>query len=189
MPTEGTVTVADQQISSLTPAERALYRATHVGFVFQLFHLLPYLDILENVLVAARPTHEQEDAAMAGQLLEDFGLNERLGHLPSQLSAGERQRVAMARALAIRPRLLLMDEPFSALDTQVRHSLRDSVRELQRKAGVAAIMVTHDRGEAWALADRIAVMDHGRIVQFDQPEVLSERPANDAVRSLVAGLE
>ncbi|MFV0333715.1 MAG: ATP-binding cassette domain-containing protein, partial [Tropicimonas sp.] len=107
---------------------------------------------------------------------------------PAQLSGGQRQRVAMARALAIGPRLLLMDEPFSALDAQVRESLRDSVRALQRKAGVGAIMVTHDRAEAWALADRIAVMEHGRIVQFDTPHTLRQQPASEAVRYLVQGV-
>jgi len=143
LPTEGTVTVAGQQISSLTPAERALYRATHVGFVFQLFHLLPYLDILENVLVAARPTHEQEDAASARQLLEDFGLNERLGHLPSQLSAGERQRVAMARALLTSPRLLLADEPTGNLDPESAASVMQLIEEFHSQGGTV-LLVTHD---------------------------------------------
>ncbi len=95
----------------------------------------------------------------------------------------------MARALAIEPRLLLMDEPFSALDAQVRQSLRGSVRELQRKAGVGAIMVTHDRSEAWALADRVAVMNEGRIEQFDRPEMIDAQPKSDFVRSITGRME
>ena len=108
---------------------------------------------------------------------------------PAQLAGGQRQRDAKARALAIDPQLLLMDEPFSALDAQVRQSLRGEVRDLQRKAGVGAIMVTHDRAEACALADRIAVMDRGRIVQYDAPEVIRDNPANDAVRAMFAPVE
>ena len=143
LPTQGTVTVAGHEISSLTPAERAHYRATYVGFVFQLFHLLPYLDILENVLVAARPTHEEEDAARAGQLLDDFGLNERIGHLPSQLSAGERQRVAMARALLTSPRLLLADEPTGNLDPESAAVVMQLIEEFHSQGGTV-LLVTHD---------------------------------------------
>jgi ABC-type lipoprotein export system ATPase subunit len=143
LPTEGTVTVADQQISSLTPGQRASYRATHVGFVFQLFHLLPYLDILENVLVAARPTHEQEDTERANQLLKDFCLYDRLGHLPSQLSAGERQRVAMARALLTSPRLLLADEPTGNLDPENATAVMQLIEEFHSQGGTV-LLVTHD---------------------------------------------
>ena len=186
---QGRLLMDGQDITTLPAGKR------HFGMVFQNYALFRHMTVAQNIGFglkvmhgAARPS-AKEIATRVGELLEMVELPDLADRYPAQLSGGQRQRVAMARALAIRPRLLLMDEPFSALDTQVRHSLRDSVRELQRKAGVAAIMVTHDRGEAWALADRIAVMDHGRIVQFDQPEVLSERPANDAVRSLVAGLE
>ncbi|MDB2490610.1 MAG: ABC transporter ATP-binding protein [Paracoccus sp. (in: a-proteobacteria)] len=182
--------IMDGQDITTSPAGKR-----HFGMVFQNYALFRHMTVAQNIGFglkvmqgAARPSAKEIDTRV-DELLEMVELPDLADRYPAQLSGGQRQRVAMARALAIRPRLLLMDEPFSALDTQVRHSLRDSVRELQRKAGVAAIMVTHDRGEAWALADRIAVMDHGRIVQFDQPEVLSERPANDAVRSLVAGLE
>jgi ABC-type lipoprotein export system ATPase subunit len=99
LPTSGTVSVLEQEISSMNSADRAKFRATHVGFVFQMFHLLPYLSVMENVLVAARPTHQEEDQQKATELLEQFSLQDRLWHRPAQLSAGERQRVAMARAL------------------------------------------------------------------------------------------
>jgi sulfate transport system ATP-binding protein len=116
-----------------------------------------------------------------------IGLQDLGDRFPQQLSGGQRQRVAMARALAINPQLLLMDEPFSALDAQVRRSLRSSVRTLQQKVGVGAIMVTHDQAEAWDLADRVAVMDQGQIVQFDTPDALRDRPATGAVRELLQG--
>jgi len=148
LPTQGTVTVAGQEISSLTSAGRAHFRATHVGFVFQLFHLLPYLDILENVLVAAGPGDAGEATAVARQLLDDFGLNERLSHLPGQLSAGERQRVAMARALLTSPQLLLADEPTGNLDPDSAASVLDLIDEYHRQGGTV-LLVTHD--------DRISV--------------------------------
>ncbi|MFV0244623.1 MAG: ABC transporter ATP-binding protein [Qingshengfaniella sp.] len=166
----------------------------HFGMVFQNYALFRHMTVAQNVAfglkVMPRRTRPApaEITARVAQLLEMIELPDLANRFPGQLSGGQRQRVAMARALAIRPRLLLMDEPFSALDAQVRESLRDSVRALQRKAGVGAIMVTHDRAEAWALADRIAVMEQGQIVQFDTPHRLRDQPASDAVRYLVEGV-
>ena len=161
LPTQGTVNVAGQEISSLTPAQRAHFRATHVGFVFQLFHLLPYLDILENVLVAARPTDQQEDAARARQLLDDFGLNERLSHLPGQLSAGERQRVAMARALLTSPQLLLADEPTGNLDPESAASVLELIEEFHAGGGTV-LLVTHD-DRISSRAQRTIRLSNGRL--------------------------
>jgi len=162
-PTAGTVTVAGKVISSMTPAERAGFRADNVGFVFQLFHLLPYLDIRENVLVAARRTHAEQDAATAMQLLDDFGLNERLSHLPSQLSAGERQRVAMARALLTAPQLLLADEPTGNLDPESTTSVMQLIDTFHRDGGTV-LLVTHD--------DRISARAQ-RTIRLDKGEVIS----------------
>jgi sulfate transport system ATP-binding protein len=163
------------------------------GMVFQNYALFRHMTAAQNiafglkVLPRAERPSRGDIAARTQELLDMIEIPHLADRYPAQLSGGQRQRVAMARALAIRPRLLLMDEPFSALDAQVRQSLRGSVRALQKKAGVGAIMVTHDRAEAFALADRIAVMDHGRIVQFDTPEALQTRPATEMVRSLLQG--
>lgn len=150
--------------------------ARHFGMVFQNYALFRHMTVAQNVgfglKVMKHGPSRTEIATRVDELLEMIELPHLAHRYPAQLSGGQRQRVAMARALAIRPRLLLMDEPFSALDAQVRVSLRSSVRDLQRKAGVGAIMVTHDQSEARALADRIAVMDKGRIVTFDTPEAL-----------------
>ena len=157
--------------------------ARHFGMVFQNYALFRHLTVAQNVgfglKVMKNGPGRAEIATRVAELLEMIELPDLADRYPAQLSGGQRQRVAMARALAIRPRLLLMDEPFSALDAQVRVSLRGSVRDLQRKAGVGAIMVTHDQAEARALADRIAVMDQGRIVQFDTPDALGEEPLSD----------
>lgn len=142
-PTEGTVSVLGKQVSSMTPSERASFRAAHVGFVFQLFHLLPYLDILENVLVAARPDQGDQAEEVARRLLDDFGLNERLSHLPSQLSAGERQRVAMARAMLTSPQLLLADEPTGNLDPDSAALVMGLIEKFHGRGGTV-LLVTHD---------------------------------------------
>ena len=164
----------DEEITHVPAGKRRF------GMVFQNYALFRHMTVADNIAFGLKvlPRHERPSseavAEKVDELLEMIGLTD-LGHrFPAQLSGGQRQRVAMARALAINPRLLLMDEPFSALDAQVRISLRGSVRALQQKIGVSAIMVTHDQAEAWALADRVAVMDHGRIVKFDTPEALRE---------------
>ncbi|MBE3638858.1 ABC transporter ATP-binding protein [Mangrovicoccus algicola] len=185
-PDSGTLSLDGEDITRLSAGAR------HFGMVFQSYALFRHMSVAENIGFGlkvmprgSRPSRRQI-AARVEELLEMIelpGLGERY---PAQLSGGQRQRVAMARALAINPRLLLMDEPFSALDAQVRQSLRASVRDLQQKIGVAAILVTHDRAEAWALADRIAVMGEGRILQYDRPERLREAPASEAVRVLAA---
>ncbi|WP_460275746.1 ABC transporter ATP-binding protein [Celeribacter sp. ULVN23_4] len=145
--------------------------ARHFGMVFQNYALFRHMTVSENIgfglKVMKRGPRAAEIQTRVDELLEMIELPDLGGRYPAELSGGQRQRVAMARALAIKPRLLLMDEPFSALDAQVRVSLRSEVRALQRRAGVGAIMVTHDQSEAMALADRIATMDHGRIVSFE----------------------
>lgn len=182
----GKLILDGEDITTLPAGQR------HFGMVFQSYALFRHMTVAQNIgfgLKIMRGRNRLSPAAIAQrvtELLETIELPDLGDRYPAQLSGGQRQRVAMARALAIRPRLLLMDEPFSALDAQVRQSLRSSVRELQRQAGVGAIMVTHDRAEAWTLADRIAVMDHGRIVQFDSPEALLNNPATDSVRVLVS---
>ena len=145
----------------MSAAERAAFRADHLGFVFQLFHLLPYLTVLDNVLVAATPPTRATARQRGAELLERFGLGDRLSHRPGQLSVGQRQRVAMARALLNRPRLLLADEPTGNLDPANAAALLDLLSEYQREGGTV-LMVTH---EAYAAerAQRTVTMNEGRI--------------------------
>ncbi|MEM6460911.1 MAG: ABC transporter ATP-binding protein [Pseudomonadota bacterium] len=158
-------------------------RQRRFGMVFQSYALFRHMNVRNNIAFGLtilprqqRPSRS-DIAARTDELLDMIGLQDLAERYPAQLSGGQRQRVAMARALAIEPRLLLMDEPFSALDAHIRAGLRSQVREIQRKAGVGAIMVTHDQIEATALADRIAVMENGRIVQFSSPDDLRSGPA------------
>lgn len=161
LPTAGRVVVAGQEISQMSASERAAFRADHLGFVFQLFHLLPYLSVLDNVLVAATPATRATARQRGSELLERFGLGDRLSHRPGQLSVGQRQRVAMARALLNRPRLLLADEPTGNLDPANAAALLDLLSEYQREGGTV-LMVTH---EAYAAqrAQRTVTMNEGRI--------------------------
>ncbi len=165
--------------------------ARRFGMVFQSYALFRHMSVAQNVGFGLRvlPRSERPSrAARRARVAELLGLIEMedlADRYPAQLSGGQQQRVAMARALAISPRLLLLDEPFSALDAQVRRSLRGSVRDLQRKVGVTAILVTHDQAEAFEIADRVAVMNAGRIEQLGTPDDLRSRPATPFVKDFV----
>lgn len=161
LPTAGDVTVAEQTVSSMNSAQRAEFRSHRLGFVFQMFHLLPYLNVLDNVLVGARPGNADAARERATELLERFGLEPRLSHRPGQLSAGERQRVAMARALLNRPQLLLADEPTGNLDPESAHALLDLLAEYHADGGTI-LLVTHD-DRAAERAERTVAMAAGRI--------------------------
>ncbi|PZX12876.1 sulfate transport system ATP-binding protein [Palleronia aestuarii] len=165
--------------------------ARRFGMVFQSYALFRHMSVAQNVDFglrvlprAERPPKAERDARVR-ELLDLIEMGDLGARYPAQLSGGQRQRVAMARALAISPKLLLLDEPFSALDAQVRQSLRGSVRELQRKVGVAAILVTHDQTEAFAIADRVAVMNTGRIEQIGTERELRDAPASPFVRDFL----
>lgn len=185
-PDAGRLVLDGEDITAL-PAGRRRF-----GMVFQSYALFRHMSVADNVAFglrvlprAARPSKARRGERVE-ELLDLIGMADLGGRYPAQLSGGQRQRVAMARALAIEPRLLLLDEPFSALDAQVRQALRGSVRELQRRVGVAAILVTHDQAEAFAVADRVAVMNEGRIEQMGTRSELTDAPATPFVRDFLA---
>ena len=156
----------------------------NIGFVFQHYALFRHMSIFENVAFglrirpAARRPSRAEITQRVFALLERVQIPELASRRPEEISGGQRQRAALARALAIEPRLLLLDEPFGALDAEVRKGLRRWLRDLHHDLGLTSIFVTHDQDEAMELADRVAVMRAGRLVQFDTPEALMDRPAN-----------
>ena len=185
-PDAGRLVLGGEDITGL-PAGRRRF-----GMVFQSYALFPHMSVAENVAFGlrvmprrTRPARVEREARVA-RLLDMVGLAGLAARYPAQLSGGQQQRVAMARALAIEPRMLLLDEPFSALDAQVRASLRGELRALQRRVGVAAILVTHDQSEAMAIADRVAVMNAGRIEQVGPPEALRAAPRTAFVRAFLA---
>ncbi len=169
-------------------------RKRQFGMVFQNYALFEHMSVADNVAfgLKMRPRKlrpaKAEITRRVTELLEMAEIAHLADRFPSQLSGGQRQRVALTRALAIEPRMLLLDEPFSALDTKVRKGLRSSLRALQKKVGIAAILVTHDQEEALEMADRIAVMNEGRIEQFDTAENLLNHPATPFVADFLEGM-
>jgi ABC-type lipoprotein export system ATPase subunit len=161
-PTSGSICVDGFEISSAAAGERAAFRASHIGFVFQMFHLLPYLNILDNVIAAAvKPGAEVSKKAKS--LLGQFGLESRLLHRPGQLSAGERQRAAVARALINDPRLLLADEPTGNLDAKNAAAVLDLLSEFHENGGVV-LLATHDETAA-ARAEGLLEIEAGEIIK------------------------
>ncbi len=143
-PTEGKVEVEGKPIYSLSPDERARFRASHIGFVFQQFHLIPYLSVLENVLTVTLAERKPDAETRARELLERFGMAPRSWHLPEQLSTGERQRTALARALLNKPKVILADEPTGNLDEENTRLVLSALAEFSQEGGIV-LLVTHDR--------------------------------------------
>ena len=179
----GSIALAGRELSTagacVPPEKRAL------GVVFQDYALFPHLTLEQNVAFGLKMLSRSERQSRIRELLQLVQLQDYTGHYPHQLSGGQQQRVALARALAPRPRLLLMDEPFSNLDTELRRSLAAEVREILREEGTAAILVTHDRGEAFVAGDKLGVLNEGRLQQWESPENIYRNPANAAVARVV----
>ena len=180
-PTAGRIFFGDEDASSKTVQER------NVGFVFQAYALFRNMSVLENISFglkvrprATRPANA-DIKKRAMELLDLVQLSGMHDRFPQQLSGGQRQRVALARALAIEPRVLLLDEPFGALDAQVRKELRKWLREIHDKTGHTTVFVTHDQEEALELADRLVVMSRGKIEQVGSPDAIYDQPLNPFV--------
>lgn len=180
-PDAGQVLVDGQDVTGV-PAQRR-----DAGMVFQSYSLFPHLSAVDNVAfgLRMRKVRTAERRARAAELLELVGLGDKGERFPHQLSGGQQQRVALARALALRPRVLLLDEPLSALDAKVRLTLREEIRRLQRELGITTLFVTHDQEEALSMADRVAVMRAGRLEQCAPPAELYGRPATAFVAEFV----
>ncbi len=147
-----------------------------IGFVFQDFALFPHLTVMDNVIFGLRDIPKSQKTARAAEMLELIGMMPFSKRKPHELSGGQQQRVAVARALAPRPEILLMDEPFSNLDAVLRQTTRDEVRRILKEARMSSILVTHDQEEALSVADRIGVMENGSLIQIGTPEEVYYRP-------------
>ena len=161
-PSDGSVQLARRDLYALSPAERARLRSSEIGFVFQMFHLVPYLDLLGNVLLACPGKPSAEVRQRAGGLMDELGLADRASHRPGELSAGERQRLAVARALLNRPKLILADEPTGNLDPENAAEVIRHLAEFHRGGGTV-VLVTHGAA-ADAHADRTLRLEQGRLV-------------------------
>jgi iron(III) transport system ATP-binding protein len=172
----GTVAIAGALVGG--PTIHVPPESRNIGLVFQDFALFPHLSVADNIAFGLRDLDPQAQRARVAETLADVGLGHAAGAFPHMLSGGEQQRVALARALARQPRLLLLDEPFSGLDARLREQVRDVTLAALRKSGTATLMVTHDAEEAMFMADRIAVMRSGAIVQQGTPIDLYARPGS-----------
>lgn len=182
-PSSGRVVFAGEDVASLKPA--ALRR--RVGYVFQGVGLFPHFSVAENIAIGPRLAGEKLAPARIAELLALVELDPALAsRMPDELSGGQRQRVGVARALAGEPELLIMDEPFGALDPVTRDALGRKVRELHDKLGLTTVMVTHDMAEALLLADRVLVMDQGVIVADETPRALLAGAGGAVAQGLVA---
>ncbi len=183
-PTVGTITVGGRDITRVPANKRDM------GMVFQAYSLFPNMTVRENVAFGLRMRGHQKTARLrrATELLELVGLAQAADRYPHQLSGGQQQRVAIARALAIEPTVLLLDEPLSALDALVRHQLRAEIRSLQLRLGITTLFVTHDQAEALSIADRVGVMNAGRLEQIDTPENVYRYPATEFVAEFVGAM-
>ncbi|MBV9026141.1 MAG: ABC transporter ATP-binding protein [Streptomycetaceae bacterium] len=180
-PDFGDVMVDGEDVTAV-PAHRR-----DAGMVFQSYSLFPHLSAADNVAfgLRMRKIGVAERRARAAELLELVGLPQHGDRYPHQLSGGQQQRIALARALALRPRVLLLDEPLSALDAKVRLTLREEIRRLQRELAITTLFVTHDQEEALSMADRVAVMHAGRLEQCAEPAELYAHPATAFVAEFV----
>ncbi len=179
----GQIALGGRTISE--PERTVVPERRRVGMVFQDFALFPHLDVQHNVAFGLHGTGRQETRDRVQALLDMVGLASAGRAMPHELSGGQQQRIALARALAPRPDILLLDEPFSSLDSELREELAAEVRGLLQRHGTTAVLVTHDQQEAFAMADRVSLMHHGRIVQTASPAGLYQQPADEFVANFI----
>lgn len=181
--TSGLIAIHGESVS--TPHQHRAPEQRRVGMVFQDFALFPHLSVAYNVSFGLRSGTRAERRARADEMLAVVGLSEHADKFPHQLSGGQQQRIALARALASRPRVLLLDESLSALDMKLRKDMQIELKRLQAETGITFIFVTHDQEEALTMSDRIAVMSKGRILQVGTPNEIYERPLNRTVADFI----
>lgn len=172
--TAGKITADEKNITNLPPKDR------NIGMVFQSYALYPHLKVIDNIAfpLKQKKVPKEERHAKAREMAKKLQIEHLLDRKPTQLSGGQQQRVAMCRAMVKEPQILLFDEPMSNLDARLKIEIREVIKRLQAESGITSIIVTHDQEEAMAIADRIAILDNGRIQQFDTPYELYQHPAN-----------
>ena len=186
-PTKGEVIIAGKHIEKLNEEQLVTFRRDHVGFIFQSFHLMGTLNAVENVALplSFRGVPRDVRVRKANEMLDLVKLGKHKKHLPNQMSGGQQQRVGVARAFATDSDLILMDEPFSALDPLTREELQDEIVKLQKEYQKTIVFVTHDMDEAIKCADKICFIQNGTVIQFDKTEEILRHPANDYVEKFV----
>lgn len=187
VPDEGTVYIDNRVQTSISQGVLVPPYSREIGFVFQNYALWPHMTVYNNVAfgLKLRKVPEVEVRRKVEAALELVGLQSLERRYPSQLSGGQQQRVALARSLALEPRLILLDEPLSNLDAKLREEMRVEIKKLIKKVGISALYVTHDQEEAFVISDTVIVMERGRILQYATPDEIYNRPANQFVASFI----
>ena len=177
----GTIEKDGVEITNLSPSDRGM------GIIFQNYALFPNMTVLQNVEYALKLRKDRKDDArqIALETLEMIGMSEHLDKKPRQLSGGQQQRVAIARTLALKPDIILLDEAISALDVQNREIMKRELKEIQKKSNSTMIFITHEQEEAFYLADRVMIMSEGNIEQIDTPENIYKNPKNQYIKDFV----
>lgn len=177
----GSVLLDGEDISKRKPHERDM------GIIFQNYALFPNMSVLENVEYALKLREDlrKDSRKIAEQTLDQIGMHDQLDKRPSQLSGGQQQRVAIARTLALNPKIILLDEPISALDVSMREVMKKELKEIQKKFNSTMIFITHEQEEAFYLSDRIMVMSEGNIEQLDTPKNIYDHPSNQYIKDFV----
>ncbi len=172
--TAGKITAGERNITNLPPKDR------NIGMVFQSYALYPHLKVIDNIAfpLKQKKVPKEERHAKAREMAKKLQIEHLLDRKPTQLSGGQQQRVAMCRAMVKEPQILLFDEPMSNLDARLKIEIREVIKRLQAESGITSVIVTHDQEEAMAIADCIAILDNGKIQQFDTPYELYQHPAN-----------
>ncbi len=180
-PTSGKIIKNNEDITLLPCKKR------NIGIVFQNYSLFPNMNVYENIAYAleARKLSKEEIDEKVKEIVETVGLTEHIYKKPRNLSGGQQQRVAIARTLVLNPDIILFDEPMSALDAEIKLTLRKELKEIQKKMGITMIYVTHDQEEAFAMSDRIMVLNDSKIMQFDTPYNLYNNPCNEFVKNFI----
>lgn len=180
-PTSGRILKKEKDITKLDSSKRGM------GIVFQNYALFPNMTVLDNVMYALnlKLKNKEEAKKEALKMIKVVNMEEHIKKYPHELSGGQQQRVAIARTLALKPDIILFDEPMSALDADNRLGLRKELKDIQKKFKTTMIYITHDQEEAFSLSDRVMVMNNGKIEQIDEPNKIFNHPKNDYVRKLV----
>ena len=187
VPDAGSISIADKVQTSIERGILVPPYSRAIGFVFQNYALWPHMTVFKNVAFGLKLRKQSADEIERKVLssLELVGLKGREQRYPSQLSGGQQQRVALARSLALEPRLILLDEPLSNLDAKLREEMRVELKRLIKKVGISALYVTHDQEEAFTISDAVVVMDSGKILQYGAPDEIYNRPAHPFVASFI----
>src|SRR5262250_1174653 len=187
LPDAGSISIADKVQTSIEQGILVPPYSREIGFVFQNYALWPHMTVFNNIAfgLRLRKVANAEIKSKVLSSLELVGLKGREDRYPSQLSGGQQQRVALARSLALEPRLILLDEPLSNLDAKLREEMRLEIRRLIKKVRISALYVTHDQEEAFTISDAVIVMEGGRILQYDVPDTIYNQPAHSLVASFI----